>query len=75
MMFSTSTPVFRLSMASKWEELLAEMRRAREHGVPGVGVREIAAVERELARAVRRNRESMRAVARMLCDRLGRGKS
>ena len=44
LMFSTSTPVFRLSMASKWEELLAEMHEAHEHGVPGIGAGEIAAL-------------------------------
>lgn len=67
-MFSTSTPVFRsrLSIPSKWEELLAEMRVAREHGVPGIGAREIATVERTLARVVRRERENIQSVARML---------
>lgn len=50
------------------EELLAEMREAREYGVPGTGAREIAAVERKRERVVRRNRENMRAVARMFLD-------
>ena len=59
---------------SEWEELLAEMRRAREYGVPGIGSREIADVECKLER-IRRNRESMRAVVRMFRDRLGRGNS
>jgi len=65
-MFSTSTPVFRLSMASKWEELLAEMRTAREHGVPGIGAHEIAAVERTLAQVARRERENIQSLAHML---------
>ena len=32
----------------EWEELLTEMRKAREYGVPGLGWREIAEVERKL---------------------------
>jgi hypothetical protein len=42
------------------------MRVAREHGVPGIGAREIAMVERTLARIARRERESIQSVARML---------
>jgi len=65
----------KMNMESQWEELLAEMRRAREHGVAGIGAREIAAAERKLEMVVRRNRESMRAIARMFRDSLERGKS
>lgn len=54
----------RTNMESEWKELLTEMREAREYSVPGIGAREIADVERKLER-IRRNRESMRAVARM----------
>jgi hypothetical protein len=49
------------------------MRTAREHGVPGIGAREIAAVERTLARVVCGERESIRAVARMFRQYLERG--
>ena len=60
-MSSTRTPSklsTELGMAPRWEELLAEMRAAHEHGVPGVGARAIATVERTLARVERREREN-----------------
>ena len=47
------------TIESEWEELLAEMRRAREYGVPGIGAREIAYIERKLE-LIRRDRENMR---------------
>jgi hypothetical protein len=55
------------TIESEWEELLTEMRTAREYGVPRIGSREIADVERKLE-GIRRNRESMRALARMFRD-------
>jgi uncharacterized protein YqgV (UPF0045/DUF77 family) len=63
------------TIESEWEALLAEMRTAHEYGVPGIGRREIVAVERKLERVVRRRRESMRAVTRMFRNYLGPGKS
>jgi len=45
------------------------MRRAREYGVPGIGSGEIADVERKFER-IRRDRENMRALARMLLNYL-----
>ena len=68
----TGTPM-KTTIESDYEALLAEMRRAREYGVPGIGPREIAAVERKLE-MIRRRCESMRAVARILSDDLARGK-
>jgi hypothetical protein len=62
------------TIESEWEALLTEMRKAREYGVPGIGSREIADVERKLER-IRRKRENMPPVARILLDYLGRGKS
>jgi hypothetical protein len=56
---------------SDWEALLTEMRKAREYGVPGIGARKIAGVERKLEK-IRRNCENMRAIARMLLDSLGK---
>src|SRR5262245_25277326 len=53
------------TIESDWEELLTEMRKAGAHGVPGIGAREIADVERKLERG-RRRCESMRAVGRIL---------
>ena len=53
------------------EALLSEMRIAHKHGVPGIGAREIADVERKLEMI----RENERAVARILLEYLGRGKS
>ena len=64
-----------MAIEVEYAALLMEMRTEREHGVPGVGSREIAEVERKLERVVRSNRESMRAVARMFRNYLGRGKS
>jgi hypothetical protein len=61
------------TIESQWEALLIEIRKAHEYGVPGIEAREIAEVERKLEK-IRRNRESMRAVARMFLNRLGRGK-
>jgi hypothetical protein len=52
------------TIESDWEALLTEMRKAREYGVPGIGAREIADVERKLEK-IRRRRENMRAVALM----------
>ena len=69
-----STPT-KTTIESEWEALLTEMRQAREYGVPGIGAREIAEVERKLARVLRRKRESMRAVARIFRDCLGCRKS
>jgi uncharacterized protein YqgV (UPF0045/DUF77 family) len=63
------------TIESEWKELLTEMQKAHKHGVPGVGPREIADVERTIERVVRCERESARAVARMFLDYLGRGKS
>ena len=63
------------TMESDLEALLSEMRIAHKHGVPGIGAREIAEVERKLARVLRRKRESMRAVTRMFRDCLGCRKS
>ena len=62
------------TIESEWEELLAEMRRAREYGVPGIGAREIAYVERKLE-LIRSDRENMQAVAGMFLNYLGRRKS
>jgi hypothetical protein len=55
------------TIESEWEELLAEMQRAREYGVPGIGAREIGNVERKLE-LIRRDRENMRAVAGMFLN-------
>jgi hypothetical protein len=56
-----STPT-KTTIESDWEALLTEMRKAREHGVPGIDAREIADVERKLETI----RENERAVARIL---------
>ena len=71
-MFSTKESIrlsLQLSMEPKWKELLVAMREAREHGVP-IRAREIAAVERTLARVARREQESIESVARMLKQQL-----
>ena len=68
----TSTPM--KTIKSEWEELLAEMRRAREYGVPGIGAREIVYVERKLE-LIWCDGENMRAVAGMFLNYLGRRKS
>ena len=62
-------------MESEREELLAEMRKAHEYGVSGIGAREIAEVERKLERVVRREREGVRAMARMFREYLKDGRS
>lgn len=62
------------TIESGWEALLTEVQKAREYGVPGNGSREIADVERKLE-TIRRQRESMRAVARMFLGNLKREKS
>ena len=62
------------TIESEWEELLAEIRKAHEYGVPGIGSREITDVERKL-QSIRRKRENMPRLARILLDYLGRGKS
>jgi hypothetical protein len=61
------------TIESDGEALLIEMRKAREYGVPGIGAREIADAERKLE-SIRRKRENMPPVARILLDDLARGK-
>ena len=61
----------KISIESDWEALLAEMRKARECGVPGIVPREIVEVEQRLETI----RHNMQAGARMLVDSLVRGKS
>ena len=68
----TGTPM-KTTIESDYEALLAEMRKAREYSVSGIGAREIAAVERKLER-IQHNLKSMRVLARILLDDLARGK-
>ena len=72
---STDGTAMKMSIESDYEALLTEIRRARAYGVPEIGSREIARVERKLERAVRLNRENMPAVAFMFREYLGRGES
>lgn len=55
----------------EWEELLTEGRTARKYGVPGIGSRQIADVERKLERVVRSNVkvcEQLRVCSEIISD-------